>query len=351
MKYFLIVLLIATSLTSEAFAQDMNPFQSIGKKGKITTASHGKFIEVFDYDSVQRIGSVLINIRSKKVVKLLNINTTSKLYSDNSAQSRWYSVDPMTEGQEQWSPYHFAYNNPIRFNDPDGRMPGDFYDQNANKIGTDGKKDGKNYIVTNPTDVKTIQSHTNASSQGGTTQVSQLSSTPVEMPSSDARQKMGAAVNRSNNPSTEAGDKTGGMHEEGGVTGKDQNGNPVTVDAKPGQVFTPGTNGVGVNPLNPDVHTGGADGRTVLENGYTAATMTTDETYHVHPKGNGTVSFVQPPSNADLNNAVYRSQNLGIQGNSYVLGAGNYTVYIYRDVNGQGKVIATFPLQQFISIK
>jgi RHS repeat-associated protein len=39
------------------------------------------------------------------------------------AINRWSSVDPVTEGQEDFNPYHFSYNNPIRFNDPDGREP------------------------------------------------------------------------------------------------------------------------------------------------------------------------------------------------------------------------------------
>jgi RHS repeat-associated protein len=37
--------------------------------------------------------------------------------------NRWVSVDPVTEGQEDFNPYHFSYNNPIRFNDPDGKEP------------------------------------------------------------------------------------------------------------------------------------------------------------------------------------------------------------------------------------
>jgi RHS repeat-associated protein len=39
------------------------------------------------------------------------------------AINRWSSVDPVTEGQEDFSPYHFSYDNPIRFSDPDGREP------------------------------------------------------------------------------------------------------------------------------------------------------------------------------------------------------------------------------------
>jgi RHS repeat-associated protein len=36
---------------------------------------------------------------------------------------RFFQIDPMTEegGQESISPYHFSYNNPIRYNDPSGK--------------------------------------------------------------------------------------------------------------------------------------------------------------------------------------------------------------------------------------
>lgn len=38
---------------------------------------------------------------------------------------RFIQVDPMTDegGQESWSPYHFGYNNPVTFSDPDGKIP------------------------------------------------------------------------------------------------------------------------------------------------------------------------------------------------------------------------------------
>jgi RHS repeat-associated protein len=33
------------------------------------------------------------------------------------------AVDPLTEGQDAFSPYHYSFNNPIRYSDPDGRFP------------------------------------------------------------------------------------------------------------------------------------------------------------------------------------------------------------------------------------
>jgi RHS repeat-associated protein len=39
---------------------------------------------------------------------------------------RFIQIDPLTEdGQESINPYHFSFNNPIRFNDPDGEAPDD----------------------------------------------------------------------------------------------------------------------------------------------------------------------------------------------------------------------------------
>lgn len=97
-KLLLILLLAITAFT--AYSQDYNPYKSIGKKGKIVTAYGNRFVEVFDYDSIQRIGSVLFNIRTKKIVKLLNADAIFKKNSDNSAASRWYSVDPLaTKGK------------------------------------------------------------------------------------------------------------------------------------------------------------------------------------------------------------------------------------------------------------
>jgi hypothetical protein len=110
-----------------ASAQDYNPFKSIGKKGKILTLSKGKYVEVFDYDTIQRIGTILFNIRTKKIVKLLDADKTFGKFSDNSSTSRWYSPDPLAHKLSSYSPYVAFANNPILFIDPDGAFPYTFH--------------------------------------------------------------------------------------------------------------------------------------------------------------------------------------------------------------------------------
>lgn len=100
--------------------QDANPFKSIGKKAHVLTLSRGKYVEVIENDSIQRVGCVLINMRTETIVGFLNEDSLQEKSTDNSEQSRWYQQDPLMEEYYDYSPYNFALNNPVNFTDPDG---------------------------------------------------------------------------------------------------------------------------------------------------------------------------------------------------------------------------------------
>lgn len=116
-----------TDKSLERFQFDSpQPFKDYGYKMKVSTLSNGKYPEFFDQDSIIQIGTVVLNRLNGQLRAFIEYDT---LYSEATLEpeviSKWLSPDPLAEEFYSHSPYNFALNNPIRYNDPDGLAPQD----------------------------------------------------------------------------------------------------------------------------------------------------------------------------------------------------------------------------------
>jgi hypothetical protein len=114
-KLFILLFLIATL----AHTQTRQPFSSIGKKVKVVTLTNGKYDEFFDENTLQRVGSSVININTKKITKI-NLTQEEIDELENAQASRFLSVDPLTSQFSMLTPYQYASNTPIQAIDLDG---------------------------------------------------------------------------------------------------------------------------------------------------------------------------------------------------------------------------------------
>jgi hypothetical protein len=125
MRYFYAFLLLGLGLGRSAHAQQ--PFLKYGVTVKVATLSNGRFPEFFTNDSLRRIGSVVYDTRLRRVAYLLPPDSLVG-HAKPDITSRWISPDPLAEKDNFISPYAFARNNAIRYNDPDGREVADYQD-------------------------------------------------------------------------------------------------------------------------------------------------------------------------------------------------------------------------------
>lgn len=106
------------------------PFKDYNYKVTVMTASDGYNYEFYDQEDTTRIGTVIINRLTGKIVKFVDPSkddfpdeVISRMYDPY--VGRFWHIDPLADHPNQFSlsPYNAFWNNPVRYTDPDGRCP------------------------------------------------------------------------------------------------------------------------------------------------------------------------------------------------------------------------------------
>jgi RHS repeat-associated protein len=325
---------------------------------RITTDATGKVISRRDFmpfgEEIARAGNGTDSVRQKFTGYERDGETGldyAKARMFGSSLGRFTSPDPLSASAspilpQSWNRYTYSYNNPLRFTDPSGMVPGDFYNLDGKKIGTDGVDDKKIHIVLDKDKAKEIEKTTKA---GG--KFTGAVDSKFTLPNADVVTAIGAAVDRSNSSTfdksglpalksdAKATESASGGFSEAGVSWKTTDGTTTITAAPNGPYSDPRIKGVVTISMPSD-----SDGDAHI---HPSGQIETKD--RISSSGGGTTSiggvirtpaqFIQPPSAVDIGNAGSR--------NRIVVGAGDKTVYFY---NSSGTMKQTMKLSNFLKI-
>jgi len=121
MKTFFV--LFALLLTMSSFAQQPNPWASIGKAEtkKYLTLSDGKYDEFHANDRYVKVGSAIVDMKTNKIDHFVEEQPDTTEYANEAdVIHRWLSPDPKEFKYASLSPYSAFGNSPMLLIDPGG---------------------------------------------------------------------------------------------------------------------------------------------------------------------------------------------------------------------------------------
>jgi len=113
----------ALLLTMSSFAQQPNPWASIGKieTKKYLTLSDGKYDEFHANDRYVKVGSAIVDMKTNKIDHfVVEQPDTTEYANEADVIHRFLSIDPESKKYPDLTPYHYADNSPIWKMDKDG---------------------------------------------------------------------------------------------------------------------------------------------------------------------------------------------------------------------------------------